>query len=88
MLETTAAALAAVPAEAWSAEAVESAVRDAAMVAGYVNAEGNPQLAKAQAPIRVAVTGRSVGPPLWQSIAVLGREASVTRLEAARARLP
>jgi glutamyl-tRNA synthetase len=88
MLETTASALAAVPAEAWTAEAVEAAVRDAAMVAGYVNAEGNPQLAKAQAPVRVAVTGRSVGPPLWQSIAVLGPEASVTRLEAARARLP
>jgi glutamyl-tRNA synthetase len=72
----------------WDVDAVEAGVRDAAVEAGYVNAEGNPQLAKAQAPIRVAITGRSVGPPLWQSIVALGREASVTRLRAARAKLP
>ena len=33
------------------------------MTAGFVNAEGNPQMSKAQGPVRVAVTGRSVGPP-------------------------
>ncbi len=70
----------------WTAEGVEAAVRQAAIAAGYVNAEGNPQLAKAQAPVRVAVTGRSVGPPLWQSIVVLGREATVDRLRVARAK--
>ena len=41
---------------------------------GYVNAEGGPQLAKAQAPVRVALTGRTVGPPLFESVVVLGRE--------------
>jgi glutamyl-tRNA synthetase len=71
----------------WSDEAVEQVVRDAARRAGYVNAEGNAQLSKAQAPIRVALTGRSAGPPLWQSIVALGRERTVTRLRAARARL-
>ena len=45
------------------------------------------KLAKAQAPIRVAVTGRTVGPPLFESLAVLGRERVLDRLRAARARL-
>ena len=40
-------------------------------------------LAKAQYPIRVAVTGRDVGPPLFEAMEVLGREA--TRLRLARA---
>lgn len=37
-------------------------------------------LRKAQAPIRVAVTGRSVGPPLFESMAILGREEVLRRL--------
>jgi glutamyl-tRNA synthetase len=45
------------------------------------------KLAKAQAPIRVAVTGRTVGPPLFESLAVLGRDRVLDRLRAARARL-
>jgi len=45
------------------------------------------KLAKAQAPIRVAVTGRTVGPPLFESLAVLGRERVLDRLRAACARL-
>ncbi|HEX2117812.1 MAG TPA: glutamate--tRNA ligase [Acidimicrobiales bacterium] len=44
------------------------------------------KLAKAQAPIRVAVTGRSVGPPLFESLHVLGRERTLDRLERARDR--
>jgi glutamyl-tRNA synthetase len=43
-------------------------------------------LRKAQAPIRVAVTGRTVGPPLFESLAILGREEVRRRLERARAR--
>jgi glutamyl-tRNA synthetase len=42
---------------------------------------------KAQAPIRVAVTGRSVGPPLLESLQVLGRDETLSRLRAARERL-
>ena len=34
------------------------------------------KLGKAQAPIRVAVTGRTVGPPLFESLAVLGTGAN------------
>jgi glutamyl-tRNA synthetase len=44
-------------------------------------------LGKAQAPIRVAVTGRTVGPPLFESLEVLGRERTLVRLAAARSRL-
>lgn len=46
------------------------------------------KLAKAQAPVRVAVTGRRVGPPLFEALEVLGRDRTLARLRAARARLP
>ena len=42
------------------------------------------KLGKAQAPVRVAVTGRTVGPPLFESLEVLGRERTLDRLRAAR----
>lgn len=45
------------------------------------------KLGKATGPIRVSVTGRSVGPPLFESLEVLGRERTLDRLRAARARL-
>ncbi len=41
------------------------------------------KLGKAQAPIRVAVTGRRVGPPLFESLALLGAERTMARLGAA-----
>ena len=44
-------------------------------------------LGKAQFPVRVAVMGKAVGPPLFESLVVLGRVATVDRLRAARARL-
>ncbi|MFP5316712.1 MAG: glutamate--tRNA ligase [Acidimicrobiia bacterium] len=45
------------------------------------------KLGKAQAPIRVAVTGRSVGPPLFESLEALGRDQTLARLRRARSRL-
>jgi glutamyl-tRNA synthetase len=45
------------------------------------------KLGKAQAPVRVAVTGRAVGPPLFESLALLGRDETVRRLRAARERM-
>jgi glutamyl-tRNA synthetase len=44
-------------------------------------------LNKAQAPIRVAITGRTVGPPLFESLEYLGRERALERLREARQRL-
>ncbi|MER7131834.1 glutamate--tRNA ligase family protein, partial [Streptosporangium saharense] len=52
-----------------------------------VGAEHGLKLGKAQAPVRVAVTGRTVGLPLFESIEVLGRERSAARIRAALARL-
>nr|BFE82985.1 hypothetical protein GCM10020093_055860 [Planobispora longispora] len=52
-----------------------------------VGAEHGLKLGKAQAPVRVALTGRTVGLPLFESIEVLGRERSADRLRAALARL-
>ncbi|TDE95810.1 glutamate--tRNA ligase [Occultella glacieicola] len=39
------------------------------------------------APLRVAVTGRRVSPPLFESMEILGRDASLARLRALRATL-
>ncbi|GEM_PF-25218 len=44
-------------------------------------------LGKAQAPVRVAVTGRTVGLPLFESLQVLGRDETLRRLQAASSRL-
>ena len=45
------------------------------------------KLGKTQAPVRVAITGRSVGPPLFESIEILGREESLRRLGSALAKV-
>jgi glutamyl-tRNA synthetase len=53
---------------------------------GIAEAVGR-KLGKAQAPIRVAVMGRTRGLPLFDSLAVLGRTETRRRLEAALARV-
>jgi glutamyl-tRNA synthetase len=45
------------------------------------------KLGKTQAPIRVAVTGRTVGPPLFESIEILGRDETIKRLTTALSRM-
>ncbi|NNN12518.1 MAG: glutamate--tRNA ligase [Acidimicrobiaceae bacterium] len=42
--------------------------------------ESGPSLRKLQAPIRVAITGKKVGPPLFSAMEILGRETSLSRL--------
>ncbi len=64
----------------WTAEALREATETTGAALGR-------NLRKTQAPIRVAVTGRSVGPPLFESLAVLGRERVLRRLHGARERL-
>lgn len=44
------------------------------------------KLNKAQAPIRVAITGQRIGPPLFESLEVLGPDRVLARLTAALAR--
>jgi glutamyl-tRNA synthetase len=64
----------------WNAEALKAAV----LAAGE---EHGLKLGKAQAPVRVAITGRTVGLPLFESLEVLGRERTLARIDAALARL-
>ena len=71
----------------WTAESVRGIVEAAAHEAGLVGAEGKPQLAKAQAPVRVATLGRAKGLPLFESLELLGRDETLRRLRAARARV-
>ena len=52
-----------------------------------VGAAHGRKLAAAQAPVRVAVTGRSVGLPLFESLALLGKPAALDRLRSALRRL-
>ena len=65
---------------AWEAEALKSALEQ-------VGAAHGLKLGKTQAPVRVAVTGRTVGLPLFESLAVLGRERTLARIRAAQERL-
>lgn len=65
----------------WSSpEALKAAVLAAGEAHGL-------KLGKAQAPVRVAVTGRTVGLPLFESLQVLGHERTLERIDAALARL-
>jgi glutamyl-tRNA synthetase len=73
-------AIAEYPSAAWEA----TALHDLTLAIG---GRHGLKLGKAQAPIRVAVTGRTVGPPLFESLVVLGRDRTLTRLRAARDRL-
>jgi glutamyl-tRNA synthetase len=52
-----------------------------------VGASYGLSLGKAQAPVRVAVTGRTVGLPLFESLVVLGRTETLRRIESARERV-
>lgn len=62
----------------WTTTGIEDALK-AALLDGL---ELKPR--KAFGPIRVAVTGASVSPPLFESLALLGRERSLARLRAGR----
>jgi glutamyl-tRNA synthetase len=74
------AALAALePVEVWDTAHVQAAL-DAALVDGGLGLKRG----KAYAPIRAAVCGSSISPPLPESVALLGKERTLRRLRAAR----
>lgn len=64
----------------WTAEALKGALEETA-------AERGLKLGKAQAPVRVAVSGRTVGLPLFETVEVLGRDRALTRIDAAIGKL-
>ncbi len=68
-------------AEEWTTASIEAALKGA-LIDGL---ELKPR--KAFGPIRVAVTGASVSPPLFESMELLGRSRSLARLRAARDRV-
>jgi glutamyl-tRNA synthetase len=63
----------------WSTPAIEQALKDA-LVEGLGR---KPR--QAFGPVRVAISGRTVSPPLYESIELLGRDRTLARLAAARA---
>ncbi len=64
----------------WAADGLKTALEE-------IGAERGLKLGKAQAPVRVAVTGRTVGLPLFESLELLGRDRTLARLDAAIAML-
>ena len=80
ILDATITALEAVPADGFTPEAVEAALK-AGLVEGGL--ELKPRVAFA--PPRVAISGSNVSPPLYESMAILGREEVLARLAAFRA---
>ncbi|MDX2970662.1 glutamate--tRNA ligase [Kribbella solani] len=75
VLDASAKALAGVE---WTTEAIEAALR-AALIEGLGLKPKN-----AFGPVRVAISGRRISPPLFESMELLGREKSLHRLELAR----
>ncbi|MEU7637183.1 MULTISPECIES: glutamate--tRNA ligase [unclassified Streptomyces] len=59
-------------------------LKQAVLAAGE---EHGLKLGKAQAPVRVAVTGRTVGLPLFESLEILGKDRTLQRIDAALAKL-
>ncbi len=59
----------------WTCDAINAAFAEVAERHGL-------KLGKAQAPVRVAVSGRTVGPPLFESLEALGRDETLRRLRA------
>ena len=60
----------------WTAATVHGAIQALAEAGGW-------GLGKVAQPIRVAVSGGSVSPPIDQTLAILGREETLKRLDAA-----
>lgn len=65
---------------AWVADTLKEVLQAVGDAAGR-------KLAKAQAPVRIAVTGRRVGPPLFESMEVLGRDVVLERVDGVADRL-
>ncbi len=66
--------------EDWRTESVEQTLRD-------LIAELGISAGKGFQPVRVAVTGSSISPPLFESLAALGRKKALQRLTDARSRI-
>lgn len=66
------------PVTDWSAENIQTALKDALVEGMGIK----PRLAFG--PVRTAVSGRRISPPLFESMVILGKESSLKRLQAFR----
>jgi glutamyl-tRNA synthetase len=80
-VEVLDAALTVLPGVEWTTEAIEAALR-----AELIEARGiKPRLAFG--PLRTAISGKRISPPLFESMELLGRESTLARLAKLRAAL-
>ena len=63
--------------EPWTHDAIEGCLRDLCESTGL-------KLRDLLTPVRVAISGSNVSPPLFESLAILGRQRTLARLEAGR----
>ncbi|MBD7994501.1 glutamate--tRNA ligase [Arthrobacter sp. Sa2CUA1] len=77
VLDATLAALE--PVEEWTAENIQAALRQALVEEMGIK----PRLAFG--PVRTAVSGRRISPPLFESMVILGKDSSLARIRAFRA---
>ena len=59
----------------WSAAALEAAVTS------YAQSAAEGQLGKVAQPLRVAVSGGTVSPPIFDTLAILGRDSTLSRID-------
>ncbi len=67
--------------ESWRTEAIDAALRGMLKATGLSGRKGFQ-------PVRVAISGSTVSPPLFESLEVLGKSESIARITRARTRLP
>ncbi len=79
LLGDVTAAYEALDVESWLAETLKTTIET-------IMERYEVKLGKAQAPVRAAVTGRSVGPPLFEALEVLGQSETIRRMRAAMTR--
>jgi len=59
----------------WSVEALKAAVE------GYAEQHADGKLGKVAQPLRVAVTGGPISPAIFETLAILGRDSTINRIE-------
>lgn len=64
----------------WTAEHLEHAIGE------YANMHAEGKLGKVAQPLRIAVSGTTVSPPIFDTLAILGRESTLKRIDLCLAR--
>jgi glutamyl-tRNA synthetase len=59
----------------WTAPALELAITS------YAQSAAERQLGKVAQPLRVAVSGGTVSPPIFDTLAILGRDSTLARID-------